>query len=54
MKKAILVVFVLAVVSLGLRLTGVLPASSLVPALLLGLAMILMLLNVVAETDRKY
>jgi hypothetical protein len=54
MKTALLVVSVGAAVATGLRLLGVLPATTLIPATLLGVAMILMMLYVVAESDRKY
>ncbi len=54
MKKAIVVMFACAAVALILRFAGVLAEASLIPIVLLGVAMILMLLNVVAESDRKF
>lgn len=54
MKKAIIAVFACAAIAMILRLLGVLGETTLVPATLLGLAMILMLLKVVAESDREY
>ena len=54
MKTTLLVVSAGAVVAIGLRLFGVLPATTLIPAILLGVAMIVMMLYVVAESDRKY
>lgn len=54
MKTTLLVVSAGAVIAIGLRLFGVLPATTLIPGILLGVAMIVMMLYVVAESDRKY
>ncbi len=54
MKIALWVVFAAAALSTGLRLVGVLSSSTLIPAVALGAGMILLMLNVVGESDRKY
>lgn len=52
MKRATLIVFVAALAAGGLSLLGLLPIGSLLPAVLLGSAMVLALLDIVNESDQ--